>query len=124
MSKAVFCIARTRSEAELIVNDLKSAGFSPSDISVLFPDTQGSRDFAHEQHTKLPEGATTGAGATAGGVVAVIDFMPPRDQDPNLVRIVEGRRGRVREIYNLDFLMPDWVVEDVELLLGEPDGRE
>ncbi len=33
---------------------------------------------------------------TADGVVAVIDFMPARDQDPNLVRIVEGRRGKVR----------------------------
>src|SRR6516164_7072175 len=33
---------------------------------------------------------------TAGGVAAVIDFMPARDNDPNLVRIVEGRRGRVR----------------------------
>ena len=33
---------------------------------------------------------------TANGVVAVIDFMPARDRDPNLVRIVEGRRGRVR----------------------------
>ena len=33
---------------------------------------------------------------TADGVVAVIDFMPSRDQDPNLVRIVEGRRGTVR----------------------------
>src|SRR5579883_72915 len=32
---------------------------------------------------------------TAEGVAAVIDFMPARDQDPNLVRIVEGRRGRV-----------------------------
>src|SRR2546425_6067034 len=31
---------------------------------------------------------------TADGVVAVIDFMPARDRDPNLVRIVEGRRGR------------------------------
>ena len=33
---------------------------------------------------------------TADGVVALIDFMPARDRDPNLVRIVEGRRGRVR----------------------------
>jgi GH15 family glucan-1,4-alpha-glucosidase len=33
---------------------------------------------------------------TAEGVVAVIDFMPARDQDPNLVRIVEGRKGTVR----------------------------
>src|SRR5438874_5794174 len=33
---------------------------------------------------------------TADGVAAVIDFMPARDQDPNLVRIVEGRKGKVR----------------------------
>jgi GH15 family glucan-1,4-alpha-glucosidase len=34
--------------------------------------------------------------ATAEGVVAVIDFMPLRERDPNLVRIVEGRQGEVR----------------------------
>jgi GH15 family glucan-1,4-alpha-glucosidase len=33
---------------------------------------------------------------TAEGVAAVIDFMPARDGDPNLVRLVEGRRGRVK----------------------------
>jgi GH15 family glucan-1,4-alpha-glucosidase len=32
---------------------------------------------------------------TAEGVVAVIDFMPARDQNPNLIRIVEGRKGNV-----------------------------
>ena len=37
------------------------AGFSNNDVSVLFPDKQGSKDFAHEQHTKAPEGAATGA---------------------------------------------------------------
>ncbi|MDQ3669980.1 MAG: glycoside hydrolase family 15 protein, partial [Actinomycetota bacterium] len=29
------------------------------------------------------------------GAIRVIDFMPPREQDPDLVRIVEGVRGRV-----------------------------
>ena len=29
-----------------------------------------------------------------GGSVAVIDFMPPRTSAPDLVRIVEGRRGK------------------------------
>src|SRR5947208_6715797 len=32
---------------------------------------------------------------TAEGTAAVIDFMPARDRDPNLVRLVEGRHGRV-----------------------------
>ncbi|QEH35924.1 Trehalase [Aquisphaera giovannonii] len=32
---------------------------------------------------------------TDAGTVALIDFMPPRSEHPDLVRIVEGRRGRV-----------------------------
>ena len=32
---------------------------------------------------------------TADGVVRVIDFMPPRGEAPDVVRIVEGVRGRV-----------------------------
>jgi len=65
--KAVICIASSETQAEAIVNRLKSTGFSNSDISVLFPDKRGTKDFAHEHHTKAPEGATTGA--SAGGVV-------------------------------------------------------
>ena len=33
---------------------------------------------------------------TADGAVTVIDCMPPRGQEPDLVRIVDGRRGNVR----------------------------
>lgn len=65
--KSVFCIATTRAQAELIVDQLKAANFSNNDISVLFPDKETSRDFAHEKSTKAPEGAVTGAGA--GGVL-------------------------------------------------------
>ncbi|HEX2569334.1 MAG TPA: glycoside hydrolase family 15 protein [Polyangia bacterium] len=32
---------------------------------------------------------------TADGVVRAIDFMPPRGKDPDIVRLVEGVRGRV-----------------------------
>jgi hypothetical protein len=60
--KAVLCIARSREQAANIVDDLKSNGFANSDISALFPDKSGSRDFAHQQSTKAPEGATVGAG--------------------------------------------------------------
>jgi hypothetical protein len=63
MSKAVFGIVKTTRQAEEIVADLKNAMFSSNEVSVLFPDQQGTRDFAHEQHTKAPEGAATGAGA-------------------------------------------------------------
>ena len=67
MAKSVFCIARTEAQATTIVEQLKAANFSNNDISVLLPDKAGTRDFAHEQHTKAPEGAATGAGT--GGVL-------------------------------------------------------
>lgn len=65
--KSVFCIATSRPQAEQIVDRLKNANFSNNDISVLFPDKQTNRDFAHEKNTKAPEGAITGAGT--GGVL-------------------------------------------------------
>jgi len=67
MAQAVFCLAQTEAQAIRIVDQLRAAGFSSNDISVLFPDTTGTKDFAHEQHTKVPEGAATGAGT--GGVL-------------------------------------------------------
>lgn len=33
---------------------------------------------------------------TDEGTVCVIDLMPPRDESPDLVRVVEGRKGQVR----------------------------
>ncbi len=65
--KAVFCIAPSRDKADRIVDHLKAAKFSNNDISVLFPDKDTSRDFAHEKNTKAPEGAVAGAGT--GGVI-------------------------------------------------------
>src|ERR1700722_12477068 len=62
MAKAVFGIAKTESQAITIADQLKASGFSENDVSVLFPDKDGTRDFAHEQNTKAPEGAATGAG--------------------------------------------------------------
>ena len=65
--KSVLCIASSEPQVERIANQLRAAGFSGNDISVLFPDKTGTRDFAHEQHTKAPEGAAAGAGT--GGVL-------------------------------------------------------
>lgn len=67
MAKAIFCIVRDYVKASNIVSDLQAAGFSNNDISVLMPDKEGTRDFAHVHSTKAPEGAATGAGA--GGVL-------------------------------------------------------
>ena len=68
-NKAVFGIYRGRSEVDLAVERLKLDGFRNSDISVLLPTTEGTKDFAHEKETKAPEGATAGVatGAVLGG---------------------------------------------------------
>ena len=50
---------------EELARALRTAGFSSGDISVLFPSTDGTREFAHEKATKAPEGASTGAGTGA-----------------------------------------------------------
>jgi hypothetical protein len=74
MANAVFGIARSLGQATQIVGDLKAAGFSGHDISVLFPDREGTRDFAHEENTKAPEGAAAGvsAGGAVGGVLGLL----------------------------------------------------
>ncbi|HEX3876238.1 MAG TPA: general stress protein [Bryobacteraceae bacterium] len=68
---AVFGIFADRVAVEEAVDHLRTAGFRNTDISVLFPDNQGTKDFAHEKNTKAPEGVTTGvvAGGLAGGVL-------------------------------------------------------
>lgn len=67
MKKAVMCIVQSHDKAQSIVGQLQAANFSNNDISVLFPNKQGTKDFAHEHNTKAPEGAIAGAGA--GGVL-------------------------------------------------------
>src|ERR1051325_11606920 len=67
MADAVFAIVKNEGQAVRIAEDLRASGFTGDDVSVLFPDRAGTRDFAHEQHTKAPEGAAAGAGT--GGIL-------------------------------------------------------
>lgn len=66
-NKVVIGLVETYAQAEQIVAELQGAGFASSEISVLLPDKQGTRDFAHEKHTKAPEGSAVGA--SAGGLL-------------------------------------------------------
>jgi hypothetical protein len=54
------------------LNVLNKAGYRATDISVLSSDNQGSKDFAHEKHTKALHGAAIGAaiGALIGAALA------------------------------------------------------
>jgi hypothetical protein len=82
--KAVLCIAKSQVQADRIVTDLRGAGFSDGDISVLFPDKQRTRDFAHEKGTKMPEGAATGA-ATGGAIGGTSDCWQESELSPSRV---------------------------------------
>jgi Protein of unknown function (DUF3341) len=62
---AVFGIYLSEAAAGSGVDALKAAGFRNTDISALFPENEGTKDFAHRKDTKAPEGATAGAGTGA-----------------------------------------------------------
>src|ERR1700759_2216127 len=74
MKSSVIGIVETQLQADSVVDELRDNGVLASDISVLFPDTRGTHDFAHEHSTKAPEGAVAGvsAGGVIGGTVGVL----------------------------------------------------
>jgi hypothetical protein len=72
--KSVFCIATSMTQADMIVDRLREARFFSNDISVLFPDKNTTREFAHEKSTKAPEGAVAGVG-TGGALGGVFGWL-------------------------------------------------
>jgi len=68
---SVFGIYPAYASVEVAVDALRAAGFRSTDISVLFPENVGTKDFAHQKGTKAPEGASAGAGtgAVIGGTL-------------------------------------------------------
>jgi hypothetical protein len=68
---AAFGIYSAREQVEDCIQALRNADFRVEDISILYPENEGSKDFAHVKATKAPEGATAGAagGAAIGGVL-------------------------------------------------------
>ncbi len=71
---AAFGIYHDRASAERGVDHLIAAGFQNNDISVMLPDQQSTKEFAHEKNTKAPEGTTTGvvSGGTIGGTLGLL----------------------------------------------------
>jgi hypothetical protein len=64
---AVFGIYQTQNDVEYAVDALRAEGYRNTDVSVLFPENKGTKDFAVEKNTKAPEG--TAAGVTTGVVI-------------------------------------------------------
>jgi hypothetical protein len=71
---AVFGIYSTRMGVERAVDILSRSGFPVTDISVLVPESLGSKDIGTEKATKAPEGAAAGAGTGAilGGTLGLL----------------------------------------------------
>lgn len=74
MKRAVIGIVETNAQAQRVVELLEQAGINRGDISALWPDKRASRDFAHEHHTKAPEGAVAGVGlgGAIGGALGLL----------------------------------------------------
>jgi hypothetical protein len=68
---AVYGIYKNRAGIEEAVDAPQRGGFRNTDVSVLCPENQGSKDFAVDKGTKAPEGAVTGggSGAVIGGTL-------------------------------------------------------
>ena len=64
---SVIGIYEDRTTVSDVIGVLQKAGYRATDISVLSSENQGSKDFAHEKHTKAAAGA--GIGAAVGAVV-------------------------------------------------------
>ena len=62
---SVIAIYPDRTTVSDAINVLKKEGYRATDISVLSSDNQGTKDFAHEKHTRAPAGAAVGAAAGA-----------------------------------------------------------
>ena len=73
-NKVVIGIVDAEIQAENVVQRLQGEGVSTSDISAIFPDKHGGKDFAHEHNTKAPEGAVAGVagGGLLGGTLGLL----------------------------------------------------
>jgi len=71
---SVFGLFHDEATLARAVDALKAAGFRETDISALLPDRASTQAFAHEKHTKAPEGAAAGAtaGVIGGGTVGLL----------------------------------------------------
>jgi hypothetical protein len=71
---SVFGLFNDEQDLGRAVDALKAAGFRGEDISALLPDRSQTKTFAHEKHTKAPEGAAIGAtaGVVSGGALGLL----------------------------------------------------
>lgn len=71
MQPSVFGVFENKTDVEHAVELLKHENFRNSDISILMPNTEATESVAHENATRVPEGAAVGAvgGFAVGGAL-------------------------------------------------------
>jgi hypothetical protein len=70
MSRAntsAFGIYKDQATLASAIDVFRAEGFRNTDLSILYPENSGTKDFTHQKHTKAPEGAVAGGGI--GGVL-------------------------------------------------------
>lgn len=71
---SVFGVYQDRPSVEEAMDTLYAAGFRRADVSALFQENHGTKDFAHQKSTKAPEGAVIG-GIVGGIIGAVVGWL-------------------------------------------------
>jgi hypothetical protein len=70
MADMVIGVFAERDDAEDAIDELKTAGYDPKDISIMMKNDRDSEDFADTTGTNVADGAVSGA--TTGGVIGAI----------------------------------------------------
>jgi len=86
---AVFGVYPTHESADAAVDTLRTKGFRNTDISVLFPQNVGSKEFGHEKGTKSAEGAVAGGG-TGAAIGGALGWLAAEDCAPEFAREIFG----------------------------------
>jgi len=71
--KSVLGIYATRPGTENAIAAFREAGFANTDISLLLPESLGSKELVTQKETKGPEGASVGAGS--GAVIGALGWL-------------------------------------------------
>ena len=73
-NRVVYGIYHDRPLVEQAVDKFLAADFRSEDLSILLPENSGTKEFAHEKHTKAPEGTATGVatGGVVGGTLGLL----------------------------------------------------
>ncbi len=70
MTISVYGILKDRAHVATTTELFQQAGYRDTDIAVLYPSNNLTQEFAHEHHTKLPEGFTYGT--IIGGTLGIL----------------------------------------------------